>query len=131
MLPHQVAVVVASLVGAVITMTGTGAVVVAWFVVPVLLVTLDEVAVPPRSDIPAGLDVLDEGMGCGSGGCWRELSVRPPDGQSAEEYADSLVSDGLGCEPRSWVDRRRVCTWANARGDVVVVSQQWSRAQSL
>lgn len=131
MLPRQVAVVVASLVAAVIAEIGVGAVVVAWFVVPVVLVTLDEVAIPPRSDIPAGLDVVDEGMGCGSGGCWRELTVRPPEGRSAEEYADSFASHSGGCEPRSWVDRREVCTGANARGDVVVISQQWSRAQSL
>ncbi|SDY64611.1 hypothetical protein SAMN05660209_03377 [Geodermatophilus africanus] len=53
--------------------------------VPVLWtqwLAIAEGAVPPSTDVAllAGVVVAHEDVGCGSGGCWRELTLRGPGG---------------------------------------------------
>ncbi len=81
---------------------------------PVLWLELDEAAVPPASalhGLPDGAAVTGEDQGCGSGGCWLEVTVDAPDGASGADLADAVAPDGEVCGVRSVVDLRRVCTW--------------------
>ena len=98
---------------------------VVYFVVPVLSLAFDEAAVPAVSDappLPEGVTVAHEDVLCGSGGCWRELTLDGPGGRSAGELAAWLgVEPGQEiCEARNLVDRRRVCSGVSdpARGAV-------------
>lgn len=80
--------------------------------VPLLLLALDESAMPPASSLPAlpdGARMAAEDMGCGSGGCWLELTVDAPAGMSGEELAAETLSDGEECAFRGVLDLRRVC----------------------
>lgn len=80
-----------------------------------LSLALDESAIPPASTLPPlpdGARVTAEGMGCGSGGCWVELTVAPPAGMSGEELAAAVVPGRTECAFQSVLDLRRVCTWA-------------------
>ena len=107
----------------------TCAFLVAWFVLPTLWVTLDEMGLPPAPDVTEGLVVTSDEMGCGSGGCWRELTVRPPAGQSPEDF---IAASGLGswtCGARTWFDRRPVCTEARVDDGSVAVHLQYDRIQ--
>ena len=57
---------------------------------PVLSLVFDEGAVPASSDVPplpAGVSVVGEEIDCGSGGCWRELTLQGLEGRSPEERA--------------------------------------------
>lgn len=86
---------------------------------PLLSLALDEAAVPPASSAPAlpdGARVTAEGKGCGSGGCWLELTVAAPAGMSAGELAAEVLPDGRACAFRGVLDLRRVCT--GVMGDV-------------
>ena len=103
----------------------------AWLLVPVLWVSLDEAAIPPASEIPDGITVVSDEKGCGSGGCWRELRVRPRESQSADELAAALGLERERCTARSWLDRRRVCTGGNVVGDEVRMYQQYDRIPGL
>lgn len=61
---------------------------------PPLWLAVDESATPPASVLPVlpdGAHVVDERMGCGSGGCWRELTVEAPVGTSGEELAARVL----------------------------------------
>ncbi|MFD2080113.1 hypothetical protein SAMN05421678_10554 [Actinopolymorpha cephalotaxi] len=89
------------------------------FVAPVIWLAVDEAAVPPRSDVPAlptGVRVVDEQVQCGSGGCWRELTLAGPANESPTEIAASLGLRRETCSPRSLVDRREVCRGVNVTG---------------
>ncbi|MFD2028582.1 hypothetical protein [Promicromonospora aerolata] len=80
---------------------------------PPLSLALDESAIPPASSLPPlpdGARVTAEGMGCGSGGCWVELTVDPPAGMSGEELASEVVAGGTVCAFQGVLDLRRVCT---------------------
>ena len=80
---------------------------------PKLWLAVDESAVPPSStfpDLPDGARVTTVDMGCGSGGCWHELTVRAPDGATGAELVAAVLPDGPECVARSLIDRRRVCT---------------------
>ncbi len=101
-----------------------------WLVVPVLWVNLDEAAIPPASAIPEGVTVVTDGRGCGSGGCWRDLRLRPDEGQSADELA-ALGLERERCTALSWLDRRRVCTGGDVVGDEVRLYQQYDRSPWL
>ena len=89
-------------------------VVVAFLVAPVLWLGIAEDAMPPPSSLPAlpdGARVVAEDKGCGSGGCWLELTVDAPAGMSGEDLASEVVPDARVCAVRSVLDLRRVCTW--------------------
>ncbi|MFD2792775.1 hypothetical protein ACFS27_04345 [Promicromonospora vindobonensis] len=82
---------------------------------PPLSLALDEGAVPPASSLPAlpdGARVTAEEMGCGSGGCWVELTVDAPAGMSGGELAAAVLPGRTECAFRSVLDLRRVCTGA-------------------
>jgi hypothetical protein len=52
-----------------------------------------EGAVPPASrdpDLPAGATVVEVTEPCGSGGCWREIVVAPPDGTTPEQLVEEM-----------------------------------------
>jgi hypothetical protein len=79
---------------------------------PLLSLALDEGAVPPASALPAlpdGARVTGEDMGCGSGGCWLELTVDPPQGMSDNELKAEVLPDGEACAFRGVLDLRRTC----------------------
>ena len=83
---------------------------------PVVLLVIDEAAVPPASaapDLPAPVTATHRGVKCGSGGCWREWTLRGPEGTSGTELADSLDLADERCSARSLLDRRVVCTWVD------------------
>lgn len=101
-----------------------------WFGLPVVSLALDEGAVPPSSDapsLPVGVRVVDEEVLCGSGGCYRELRLRGPEGQPPDELAASVGLQEEACAPRSLLDRRRVCSGVHVVGDDVVLYVQFDR----
>lgn len=98
---------------------------------PVVMIEIgDGAAIPPSSDgpdLPAGVDVASDERQCGSGGCWRELTLRGPEHQTAEELAASLDLAEESCRTRSLLDRRRVCTGVTIAGDEVRIYVQFDR----
>ncbi|MFF0255832.1 hypothetical protein ACFYPW_25395 [Micromonospora zamorensis] len=62
-----------------------------------------EGALPPDSRIPkvpSGASIIDEGMECASGGCWRLISVQPAAGQTPEDLADEMgLTEGQSLSP--------------------------------
>ena len=79
---------------------------------PPLSLIVRESAMPPASSLPTlpeGAHVTAEDMGCGSGGCWRELTVGAPAGMSGEELAAEVVPDGEARAFQGMLDLRRVC----------------------
>lgn len=92
------------------------------FVAPAVWLAVDEAAVPPRSDVPAlpaGVRVIDEQVQCGSGGCWRELTLAGPANESPTQIAAGLGLSHETCSPRSLVDRREVCRGVTVTGGKV------------
>jgi hypothetical protein len=113
---------------------GVGALVVVAAVglaLPPLSLAVDEAAMPPASSLPAlpdGARVTNEGMGCGSGGCWLELAVEAPTGMSGEELAAKTLPHSEECAFRGVLDLRRVCTWAmNVEAGSVQFNLQYER----
>lgn len=98
--------------------------------VPVVMIEIgDGNAIPPSSDapdLPADVSIESDERQCGSGGCWRELTLHGPEHQTAEELAASLDMPEESCEARSLLDRRRVCTGVTA-GDQVRIYMQFDR----
>lgn len=79
---------------------------------PLLSLAVDEGAVPPASVLPAlpeGARMTGEDLSCGSGGCWLELTVDPPQGMSDEKLKAEVLPDGDECAFRGLLDLRRVC----------------------
>ncbi|WP_203752477.1 hypothetical protein [Actinoplanes cyaneus] len=69
-----------------------------WGSVFVYLKALGEGALPSESripEVPAGATVVSRDKGCGSGGCWWELLVEPPAGQSPEELERRMGLTGM------------------------------------
>ncbi len=106
---------------------------------PPLRLALDESAVPPAStfpDLPDGARVTSVDMGCGSGGCWQELTVLAPAGMTGAALADEVAPEGGDCPVRSLIDLRRVCTGVVATGtldepdatDIVRLYVQYDRS---
>ena len=95
-------------------LAGAGAAVLAWAVLPVVAVELDEGGVPTnrQAHLPRDVDVLAADESCGSGGCWRALTLAWPGHSSGElERRLGLGDDGQTetCRAVSVLDRRRVC----------------------
>jgi len=97
---------------------------------PVLWVIIDDSALPPEPDLPAGITVLSRDVSCGSGGCYRELLLVGSRGQSGTEVIAELglqVGAEL-CRARSLIDRRSACTYVGGLyGDEVDVSVYYDR----
>ncbi|MEV0950751.1 hypothetical protein [Promicromonospora sp. NPDC050249] len=98
---------------------------------PPLSLAVDEIATPPASSLPAlpeGARVTGEDMGCGSGGCWLELTVDAPPGMSGKELAAEVLPDGRACPFQSTFDLRRVCSWVmETEAESVQVNLQYER----
>ena len=92
------------------------------FAAPVVLLAVDEVAVPPLStapDLPAGVTAEDGDVYCGSGGCYRSFTLTGPDGWTPDELAASTGLTEEECPVRSLLDRRRVCRGVTVTGGEV------------
>ncbi|MGW8883105.1 hypothetical protein [Streptomyces sp. NPDC055749] len=80
-------------------------------------------AVPP---LPPGITVVDEGTSCGSGGCWRVVTVAGKGGQSRPEIIRELNLQQETCRPSGWLlDWRDVCVGARDNGRNVVIYAGW------
>lgn len=109
--------------------------VIGWFGVSAMMLVLlvaeallaDEGALPPDDlpgRLPAGVEITQQDRSCGSGGCWRDYTVRDVGGAAAGTVADRLRATDLdGCR-RSiwWPDLRQRCTHVSVTGDRVLVS---------
>lgn len=106
-----------------------------WLVGPVLWVELDEAGIPPVPTFPDGVEIVDEDMGCGSGGCWRELTLsRPEHDRDALRAAVGLDAEGRRCDAMSFLDRRVRCVWEvddDATGTALRVDVGWHRPLGL
>lgn len=89
------------------------------------LVFTGETAEPPSADevrsLPAGLRVTAVEKQCGSGGCWREMTVQSPEGLAPGEVVAVLERSGVEtCRPHGWVlDPRDVCVAVEQMGEHV------------
>ena len=100
-------------------LAAVAAVLALWSCAPVVAVELDEGGVPTnrQAHLPRDVHVLGEEELCGSGGCWRVLTLGWP-GHSSDELARRLGVGGGGdaerCRAVSWLDRRAVCVGVGA-----------------
>jgi hypothetical protein len=80
-------------------------------------------ALPP---LPPGIGMVDEGIGCGSGGCWRAATVTSEDGLSRPQIIRELGLQQESCHPSGWLlDWRDVCVGARDNGENVTVYASW------
>lgn len=96
-----------------------------------LFVMEDEGDVPPVSvvPLPAGAEVLGETVGCGSGGCTLNLTVRPPAGQSADELAAEIRATPQLMVPGNLWDPRTVSVFARPAVGILNLNLDFSSAQ--
>ncbi|VXC59612.1 hypothetical protein NOCARDAX2BIS_90146 [Nocardioides sp. AX2bis] len=88
----------------------------------------DEGSVPPRSrlpDIPSGAHVVSETEPCASGGCWREVVVRPAPGQSPHELAAEMGVADADRYPWLLLDPHSVEVGSRVRGDELSIYVQY------
>ncbi len=108
---------------------------VVWLAGPVLWVELDEAGTPPVPAFPDGVQVVDEGIGCGSGGCWRELTLSwSGHGRDAVRARVGLDDAGRRCDAMSVLDRRVRCVWEvddEGPGTTLRVDVGWRRPLGL
>ncbi|MBE9926004.1 hypothetical protein G8C93_08875 [Cellulosimicrobium cellulans] len=109
-------------------------VLVGWLVVPVLWVEVDEAGTPPVPPFPTEVQVVDAGTGCGSGGCWRELTLSWPGHDRDALRARVGLGTGQRCDAMSFLDRRVRCVGEaddEAPGATLRVDVGWSRPLGL
>ena len=108
---------------------------VVWLLGPVLWVELDEAGTPPVPAFPDDVQVVDEGTGCGSGGCWRELTLSwPGHDRDAVRARVGLDAAARRCDAMSVLDRRVRCVWEvddEASGATLRVDVGWHRPLGL
>ncbi|MEY7977231.1 hypothetical protein AB8O53_13025 [Streptomyces pilosus] len=76
--------------------------------------------------VPQGISMVDEGIGCGSGGCWRTATVISTDGLSRPEIIRELGLQQESCRSSGWLlDWRDVCVGARDNGKNVTVYASW------
>ncbi|MFJ3384042.1 MULTISPECIES: hypothetical protein [unclassified Curtobacterium] len=73
--------------------------------------------------LPSGSAVVDDDIECGSGGCWRLLTVHPPDGSTAEDLATEL---GHRVHGTMWDPRTVNLSSEVDEGFLVVRADYWS-----
>ena len=79
---------------------------------------------PPRSrtpDLPSGATIVAEDMDCGSGGCWREITVAPAAGQSPEDLAQEMDLSEEQRKSPTLFDPGFVNVWANPKDGQLVI----------
>jgi hypothetical protein len=105
---------------------GLGALGCLWVLRFLMLLTLgNEVgALPPVSRIPslpAGATIVAEGKGCGSGGCWREITVVPAAGQSPEDLTQEMDLAEEQRRSPTLLDPGFVYVWAHPKDGQLVI----------
>ncbi|MER7828263.1 hypothetical protein ABTX85_37580 [Streptomyces sp. NPDC096097] len=84
---------------------------------------------PPSKALPSlppGVSMVDEGISCGSGGCWRTATVTSEDGLSRPEVIRELGLQQESCRPSGWLlDWRDVCVGATDNGKNVTIHAGW------
>ena len=111
-----------------------------WLVVPVVRLAVDEGSVPSNRAaraVPAGVEVVAAEVQCGSGGCWRDLTLRWLDHPAADLRARlGLPPGGMTqrCRAASLVDRRYACVGVDetltpqpGRSDLLRIEVWWTR----
>lgn len=90
-----------------------------------LLTFANEVGeLPPESrlpNLPSGATIVTEGKGCGSGGCWREITVAPAAGQSPEALAQEMDLSEEQRRSPTLLDPGFVYVWAHPRDGQLVI----------
>ena len=79
---------------------------------------------PPRSrtpDLPSGATIVAEDTQCGSGGCWREITVAPAAGQSPEDLAQELDLSEEQHQSPTLLDPGFVNVWADPKDRQLVI----------
>jgi hypothetical protein len=97
---------------------------------PLLWLTVDETAVPSLDDmppLPVGVAVAQQEVHCGSGGCWREVTLTGPANQSPPQLAASVGPAREICRARGLLDRREVCRGVQVSGEKVRLYLQFHR----
>ncbi|GIF45159.1 hypothetical protein BC793_1723 [Actinoplanes xinjiangensis] len=82
------------------------------------------IILPSRSripDLPSGAAIVAEDMGCGSGGCWREITVAPAAGQSPEDLAQEMNLSEEQHQSPTLFDPGFVYVWAHPRDGQLVL----------
>ena len=92
-----------------------------------------EGAVPPQSrvpELPVGTEITSSDTECGSGGCWREVTISPAPHSSPDALAEELGLQSVEQRyPWSLRDPHSVLAWADADGDHLVVSLRYWGAE--
>ncbi|MEU4158008.1 hypothetical protein [Actinoplanes sp. NPDC026670] len=90
-----------------------------------ILLFKEEGLLPPEwrvPETPPRVVVLDNTHNCGSGGCWREITLRPPAGTSPEDLKRQLGLERAEELPPTLTDPGFVSRGARIRdGDVIVI----------
>jgi hypothetical protein len=76
-----------------------------------LLVLAGEGSVPPRwrdPEVPSGAQVVSDTKECGSGGCWRQLVIRPTPGRTPGDLAAEMGLSGDEHQGWRWYDPHSV-----------------------
>ncbi|MFC9189300.1 hypothetical protein [Streptomyces cyaneofuscatus] len=84
---------------------------------------------PPSKALPSlppGISMVDEGINCGSGGCWRAATVTSGNGLSRPEIIRELGLQQESCRSSGWLlDWRDVCVGARDNGANVTIYATW------
>ncbi|WP_043674655.1 hypothetical protein [Clavibacter michiganensis] len=95
-----------------------------------LAVFATEGDVPAASSIafPEGSEVVEESVDCASGGCWRLVTVRPPEGMTPDDLAIALGATPQARIPGTPWDPRAISLRAEVHGsELVVQADYWSQ----
>ncbi|MDY0912283.1 hypothetical protein [Rathayibacter festucae] len=93
-----------------------------------VFVTEGDVPAASAIDLPDGSELVGETVECASGGCWRLLSVRPPDGMTPEQ-----LSGEIGTTPQARIagtlwDPRTITVSSAVEGPLLKVrADYWSQ----
>lgn len=114
------------------TLLGSGGLAIAAWLVNLAFISLDESATPPTTALPAiptGAEVIGTEKVCASGGCWQEVMVVPPDGESPDELAARMELSTEKCSPGNVIDPRSICrgSMTSRDGQLLVYASYWSR----
>ena len=93
-----------------------------WFLA--VLAVGDEGALPPKEripQVPSGASVVEEGQQCGSGGCWWQVTVTPPAGQSPEDLARAMGLSEERRESPTLLDPGSVYVSTETRHDQLII----------
>ncbi|MFC7924763.1 hypothetical protein [Streptomyces cinereoruber] len=76
--------------------------------------------------LPPGITLVNEGIGCGSGGCSRVAKVTSMDGLSRPEIIRELDLQQENCRSSGWLlDWRDLCVGARDNGENVTIYARW------